>query len=360
MQFVDECTIRVVAGDGGNGCIAFARAANSPRGGPSGGDGGNGGSVIFIADPQMSTLLDISYRRDYKAGRGEHGEGRDRSGRSGEDTVVRVPLGLVVKDEEGSLLADLTQPGQRFIAARGGQGGRGNIHFATSTWQAPEHSEEGEEGQDRIVKLELKLLADVGLLGYPNVGKSTLIARVSRVRPKIASYPFTTLVPNLGVVGLPLGSKAPDRSFVLADVPGLIEGAHEGHGLGHRFLRHLLRTRVLIHLLEVPLEGTPDRSPLHDYKVLNDELLRYDPELAARPQLVTLAKLDLPESREALPALRAEFKKRGIKLWAISAATGEGVAELMNQAYLITAQAAAAAVAEPAKVSPPETQSPTV
>jgi GTP-binding protein len=334
-----------VAGDGGNGCIAFARAANSPRGGPSGGDGGNGGSIVFVADPQLSTLLDISYRREYKAGRGEHGEGRDRSGRSGEDTVVRVPLGLVVHDQAGQLLADLSLPGQRFIAARGGQGGRGNIHFATSTWQAPEHAEAGEAGEDRIVKLELKLLADVGLLGYPNVGKSTLIARVSRVRPKIADYPFTTLVPNLGVVGLPLGSKAPDRSFVLADVPGLIEGAHEGHGLGHRFLRHLLRTRVLIHLLELPPEGTPFRDPLRDYAVLNDELRRYDPDLAARPQLVTLAKLDLPETRAALPGLRAAFAKRRLKLWAISAATGEGVAELMNQAYLVSAQAAAQAAA---------------
>lgn len=332
MQFVDECTIRVRAGDGGNGSAALRREANNPRGGPAGGDGGNGGSVIFVADRQLSTLLDVSYRREYRAQRGEHGTGRDRNGKSGEDIVLRVPLGLVVKDEAGQLLCDLNRHGQRFIAAQGGQGGRGNIHFSTSTWQAPEYAEPGLEGQDRLLKLELKLLADVGLLGYPNVGKSTLIAHVSRVRPKIASYPFTTLVPNLGVVALPLGSRTPDRSFVLADVPGLIEGAHTGLGLGHRFLRHLQRTRVLIHLIEISAEE--GREPLHDYAVLNEELRRYDPALAERPQLVTLAKLDLPETREQLPRLRAAFAKKGVQLWAISAATGEGVADLMNAAYL--------------------------
>ena len=331
MQFVDECVIHVVAGDGGNGCIAFRRAANHPRGGPAGGDGGDGGSVIFVADSQLSTLLDVSYKREYKAERGEHGEGRDRAGRSGADIVLRVPLGLVAKDEQGNTLCDLATHGQRFIAARGGQGGRGNLHFATSTWQAPEHAEPGMEGENRVLRLELKLLADVGLLGYPNVGKSTLIAHVSRVRPKIAAYPFTTLVPNLGVVALPLHSKATNRNFVLADVPGLIEGAHAGHGLGHRFLRHLLRTRVLIHLIE--LSPDPERHPLHDFDVLNDELRRYDENLAKRPQLVTLTKLDLPETREQLPALRAAFKKRGVELHAISAATGEGLAELMNLAY---------------------------
>ena len=331
MLFVDECSIRVHAGDGGHGCIAFRREANNPRGGPSGGDGGDGGSVILVADPQLSTLLDVSFRREYRAERGEHGQGRDRYGRSGEDLLVRVPLGVVVKEEDGTVLCDLAAPGQRFVAAAGGKGGRGNIHFATATWQAPEHAEPGLPGQERLLKLELKLLADVGLLGYPNVGKSTLIAHVSRVRPKIADYPFTTLVPNLGVVSLPLGSRSASRSFVLADVPGLIEGAHKGHGLGHRFLRHLMRTRVLIHLLELSYD--PDRNPEHDYDVLCAELKRYDAQLATRPQLVTLAKLDLPETREQLPALRAAFARRGIKLWAISAATGEGVADLMNEAY---------------------------
>jgi GTP-binding protein len=349
MLFVDECSIRVRAGDGGHGCIAFRREANSPRGGPSGGDGGDGGSVVLVADPQLSTLLDVSYRREFRAARGEHGQGRDRYGHGGEDLVVRVPLGVVVKDEDGTVLGDLSLPGQRFIAAAGGQGGRGNIHFTTSTWQAPEHAEQGLPGQERLLTLELKLLADVGLLGYPNVGKSTLIAQVSRVRPKIADYPFTTLVPNLGVVSLPLGSRTSNRSFVLADVPGLIEGAHEGLGLGHRFLRHLMRTRVLIHLIEVTYD--PDRDPERDYKVLNEELRRYDPALAARPQLVVLVKQDLAESRERLPKLRAAFARRGVKLWAISAATGEGVAELMSEAYL---QACAARELEAASRPAPE------
>lgn len=333
MVFVDECSIRVTAGDGGNGCAAFRREANNPRGGPAGGDGGNGGSVILVADPQLSTLLDVSFRREYRAAHGEAGQGRDRYGRSGEDTLVAVPLGVVVKDEDGTALCDLSKPGQRFVAAQGGKGGRGNIHFATATWQAPEHAEPGTPGEQRLLKLELKLLADVGLLGYPNVGKSTLISRVSRVRPKIADYPFTTLVPNLGVVALPLGRPSSNRSFVLADVPGLIEGAHAGHGLGHRFLRHLMRTRALIHLIEVSPD--PERDPLRDFDVISDELRRYDPALAARPQLVTLTKIDLPDTRERQPELAAAFKARGIKLHAISAATGEGLAELMNEVYQI-------------------------
>jgi GTP-binding protein len=331
MHFVDECVILAKAGDGGNGCVAFDAGPGRPRGGPTGGDGGNGGSVIFVATDQISTLLDLTFRREYKAKRGEHGGGRDRAGRGGEDLTIPVPVGVVVKDEAGNTLCDLSAPGQRFVAARGGQGGRGNLHFATSTWQAPDYCEEGEAGQERTLYLELKLLADVGLLGYPNVGKSSLIARVSRLRPKIANYPFTTLVPNLGVVSLPLGSRISDRSFVLADLPGLIAGAHAGHGLGHRFLRHLSRTRVLIHLLEVTEE--PGRDPIHDFDVLTDELRRYDPELATRPQLVALAKLDLPSTRESYDPLKQAFAKRGIPLWAISAATGEGVADLMNAAY---------------------------
>ncbi|HNI58986.1 MAG TPA: GTPase ObgE [Pseudomonadota bacterium] len=334
MQFIDECSIFVRGGDGGDGCAAFRREPGRPRGGPAGGDGGGGGSVILIADPQRSTLLDLTYRREYRAERGQAGQGRDRYGRGGEDLIVEVPAGVVVKDSDGNVLCDLATPGQRFVAAQGGQGGRGNIHFATSTWQAPEFAEPGTPGEERTLKLELKLLADVGLLGYPNVGKSSLIARVSRVRPKIANYPFTTLTPNLGVVSLPLGSRVSDRSFVLADLPGLIEGAHEGHGLGHRFLRHLQRTRVLIHLLEVSNE--PGRDPLRDYATLNEELRRFDPGLAERPQLVTLAKLDLTETRDALPTLRAQFAAQGVTLWAISAATGEGVAELMDEAYRLT------------------------
>ena len=289
MQFIDECSIFVRGGDGGDGCAAFLREPGRPRGGPAGGDGGNGGSVILVADPQRSTLLDLTYRREYRAERGQAGQGRDRYGRGGKDLIVEVPAGVVIKDSDGTVLCDLAEAGQTFIAAQGGHGGRGNIPFALT--------------------LELKLLADVGLLGYPNVGKSSLIARVSRVRPKIANYPFTTLTPNLGVVSLPLGSRVSDRSFVLADLPGLIEGAHEGHGLGHRFLRHLQRTRVLIHLLEVSQE--PGREPLRDFDTLNEELRRFDPELAERPQLVVLAKLDLTEARDGLPTLRAQFADRG-------------------------------------------------
>lgn len=331
MQFIDECTIFVRGGDGGDGCAAFRREPGRPRGGPAGGDGGNGGSVILFADPQRSTLLDLTYRREYRAERGISGQGRDRYGRSGEDLIVEVPVGVVVKDSEGTVLCDLAVAGQRFVAAQGGHGGRGNIHFATSTWQAPEFAEPGTAGEERTLKLELKLLADVGLLGYPNVGKSSLIARVSRVRPKIANYPFTTLVPNLGVVSLPLGSRVSDRSFVLADLPGLIEGAHQGLGLGHRFLRHLQRTRVLIHLIE--LSSEPGRSPLRDFDTLNEELRRFDPELAQRPQVVVLTKTDLTETRDALPELQAAFSKRGVELWSISAATGDGLAPLMDEVY---------------------------
>jgi GTPase len=332
MQFIDEVQIRVRAGNGGDGCASFRREPFVPRGGPSGGDGGNGGSVVLLADPQISTLLDLRYQQRYTAEPGEHGQGRDKYGRAGRDTIVRVPVGtLVFDDDKGETLADLTTPNQTFIAARGGTGGRGNIHFATSTWQAPEKAEKGTLGEQRTLRLELKLLADVGLLGYPNVGKSTFIAAVSRARPKIADYPFTTLTPNLGVVGLSGG-----RSFVLADIPGLIEGASEGHGLGHRFLRHVERTRVLIHLIE--LTGDEARSPLADFDIINRELERYDPQLAARPQIVALSKVDLTETREALPLLREQFAVRGVTLHAMSAATGEGVKQLLEEAWGILQQ----------------------
>jgi GTP-binding protein len=327
MQFIDECEIDVRAGRGGDGKATFRREPNVPRGGPSGGDGGNGGSVILIADEQLSTLLDVRYQKSYRAESGEHGAGRDKYGRGGVDTFVRVPVGTVAYDaESGELLADLSAAGQLFIAARGGQGGRGNIHFATSTNQAPTKAEPGEPGEERRLRLELKLLADAGLLGYPNVGKSTFIAAVSRARPKIADYPFTTLVPNLGVVALPGG-----RSFVLADIPGLIEGASEGQGLGHRFLRHVERTRVLLHLVE--LSADPERDPLHDFDVINRELARYSPELAERPQVVALSKIDLTETREAYPTWRDRFLARGVTLRAVSAATGEGVRELLEEVH---------------------------
>jgi len=324
MQFIDECTIDVRAGAGGDGKVAFRREPNVPRGGPAGGDGGNGGSVILVADEQLGTLLDLRYQKHYKAKNGEPGFDRDKYGASAADVIVRVPVGTVVHDvDTDEVLCDLSTAGQRFVAAQGGKGGRGNIHFATSTYQAPTKSEPGEPGQERKLRLELKLLADAGLVGYPNAGKSTFISAVSRARPKIADYPFTTLVPNLGVVGLPGG-----RSFVLADIPGLIEGASEGHGLGHRFLRHVERTRVLLHLIEVSAE--PGRDPVHDYDVINRELERYSPELAGRPQVVALSKLDLTETRESLPTWREKFAARGVELHAVSAATGEGVQELLE------------------------------
>jgi len=324
MHFIDECSIDVKAGNGGDGKATFRREPNVPRGGPSGGDGGNGGSIILVADDQLSTLLDLRYQKTYKAQSGEPGSGRDKYGAGAPDVLVRVPVGTVVFDDESrEALADLSTVGQRFVAAQGGKGGRGNIHFATSTNQAPTKAEPGEPGQERRLRLELKLLADAGLIGYPNVGKSTFISAVSRARPKIADYPFTTLVPNLGVVGLPGG-----RSFVLADIPGLIEGASEGHGLGHRFLRHVERTRVLLHLIEVSAE--PGRDPMHDYDVINRELERYSPELAKRPQIVALSKLDVTETRDAFATWRDKFAARGITLHAVSAATGDGVKDLLE------------------------------
>jgi GTPase len=327
MQFIDEVTIQVRAGNGGNGCATFRREPFVPRGGPSGGDGGDGGTIFLVADPQISTLLDLRYQQRYAAGHGERGQGRDKYGKAGADAIVAVPVGTLVKDEaSGETLADLVEPGQRFVAAQGGKGGRGNIHFATSTNQAPTDAEPGTPGEQRTLRLELKLLADVGLLGYPNVGKSTFIAAVSRARPKIANYPFTTLTPNLGVVGMSGG-----RSFVLADIPGLIEGASEGHGLGHRFLRHVERTRVLIHLVE--LTGEEGREPLRDFDVINRELERYDPEVARRPQVIALAKLDVTETREAWPGLQAAFAARGLSLHAISAATGEGMKSLLEEVW---------------------------
>jgi GTP-binding protein len=327
MQFIDECVIDVRAGNGGPGKATFRREPNVPRGGPSGGDGGNGGSVVLVADDQLSTLLDLRYQKTYKANHGEPGAGRDKYGAGAPDVLVRIPVGTMVYDaESGEELADLSTQGMRFVAAQGGKGGRGNIHFATSTNQAPTKAEPGEPGQVRELRLELKLLADAGLLGYPNVGKSTFISAVSRARPKIADYPFTTLVPNLGVVGL-----SGARSFVLADIPGLIEGASEGHGLGHRFLRHVERTRVLVHLMEVSAE--PGRDPLHDFDVINRELERYSPEIAKRPQVVALSKMDVTETREAYPEWRDKFAARGITLHAVSAATGDGVKELLEEVW---------------------------
>jgi GTP-binding protein len=334
MQFVDQVLIRVKAGDGGRGVVAFRREKFVPLGGPSGGDGGDGGSVVLVVDEGLSTLLDFRYKREYEAPRGGNGSNKDKYGRAGEDLVLRVPPGTQIHDEaSGELVADLQKHGERFVLAKGGKGGRGNIHFATSTDRAPRRAEPGWPGEERAVRLDLKLLADVGLLGFPNVGKSSLIARISAARPKIADYPFTTLVPNLGMVRLP-----GDRSFVVADIPGLIEGAHAGAGLGDRFLRHVERTRVLIHLLDATAgEGDTGRTPLRDFDAINKELALFDPELAKRPQLVVLNKLDLPDVEKVRKRLTTSFARRKIRLFAISAATGAGLPELLEAAWKVIA-----------------------
>jgi GTPase len=325
--FIDEAKIYAYAGDGGNGAVAFRREAHIPHGGPSGGDGGDGGDVVFVADTQLSTLLDFKYQQHHRAGKGEHGRNKDQYGKGGEDKLIRVPVGTVVKDaESGELIADITADGQRVVVCKGGKGGKGNIHFKTPWNQAPRTAEPGTPGEQKTLRLELKLLADAGLLGFPNVGKSTFLARVSRAKPKIADYPFTTLKPNLGVVGLGEG-----RSFVLADIPGLIEGASRGAGLGHRFLRHVERTRVLLHLLE--LGDVPEREPERDFDTINRELADYDATLASRPQIVALTKLDLTHVREAYPALRERFAARGIELHGLSSATGEGVGAILEQLW---------------------------
>jgi GTP-binding protein len=326
MHFIDEAVVHVKAGDGGNGSSAMRREAHIPRGGPSGGDGGNGGSVVIVADPQLATLLDYKYKRHYKAERGEDGRNKDQYGKGGEDMILRVPVGTMIHDvDTGELLADLSEPDARCVVARGGQGGRGNIHFKTPWNQAPRTAEPGTPGEQRSLRLELKLLADVGLLGFPSVGKSTFIARVSRARPKIADYPFTTLAPNLGVVRL-----SDERSMVVADVPGLIEGASEGAGLGHRFLRHVERTGVLLHVIEVRELPEPEREPMRDFDTLNRELALYAPELADKPQIVALNKIDLPGAQAAADELRARFAERGIELHLMSAATGEGIPALLE------------------------------
>ncbi|HEY0480862.1 MAG TPA: GTPase ObgE [Kofleriaceae bacterium] len=328
MHFIDEAVIHLKAGDGGNGSAAFRREDGVPRGGPSGGDGGNGGSIIIVADPRLSSLLDYKFRRHYAAERGEDGRNKDQYGAAGEDLVLRVPVGTVVRsDDTGDALADLTEPGATFVVARGGVGGRGNIHFKTPWNQAPRTAEPGTPGEERNVRLELKLLADVGLLGYPNVGKSTFISRVSRARPKVADYPFTTLVPNLGVVQL-----SDERHFVIADIPGLIEGASRGAGLGHQFLRHVERCRVLLHIVEATFTTGPGRSPVHDFDVINSELAGYSDVLAGKPQVVVLNKIDAMASDEVIMHRRA-FADRGVELLTISAATGAGLDTVLERLW---------------------------
>ncbi|HTU59778.1 MAG TPA: GTPase ObgE [Polyangiales bacterium] len=325
MQFVDEISVEVVAGRGGDGSTAMRREKYKPLGGPAGGDGGDGGDVIFEADERLRTLFDLRYKRVLRADSGEHGRGKDQYGARGESLTVRVPVGAQLFDADtGEQIADLDRLGARFVAAKGGRGGRGNMHFATPTERAPMRAEPGAEGERRLLRIELKLLADVGIVGFPNVGKSTLISVISKARPKVADYPFTTLVPNLGVV-----SRGDERSFVVADIPGIIEGAAEGAGLGHRFLKHIERTRVLLVLVSVdPGEG---RSPLHDLETLKSELSRFDAALATRPMIIAMSKMDLPEVVEALPELRAALASEDIEVSAFSAATSEGVESLLDR-----------------------------
>lgn len=325
MKFVDEAEIEVTGGHGGAGSVSFLREKYRPRGGPAGGDGGNGGSVVFVSDSGLTTLLDFKFQRHLEAEDGEGGRGKHQYGRAGEDTVVRVPVGTVVRDiETGEQIADLSAAGMRAVVAHGGHGGWGNMHYATPTNQTPRRAQPGLPGEARRLKLELRLIADVGLVGFPNVGKSTLIRRVSAARPRVADYPFTTLVPHLGVVRY-----GDDKTFVLADIPGLIEGAHEGHGLGARFLRHVSRTAILIHMLDAG--GLSGRDPLHDFDTINNELARFDTDLSAKPQIVVANKMDLVGTDGPCSDLIEQFAQRGIRLWAISAATGAGVNELIRE-----------------------------
>jgi GTP-binding protein len=330
-NFIDECRVHVRAGDGGDGCSSFRREKYVPRGGPDGGNGGRGGSVIFRADAQLTTLHDAHYRQHYRAGRGVHGKGSDKHGRAGADTWVALPLGTLVRDDAtGGLLCELLRDGETWVAARGGEGGRGNICFATSTNRAPTRADPGAPGEQRWLRLELKVLADVGLLGFPNAGKSTLVARVSAARPKVASYPFTTLQPHLGMVSLG------DARFAIADIPGLIPGAHRGAGLGDRFLRHVERTRLLVHLLdpEPALRAEPGRSLAGDHEALRKELEAYASELAARAELVCVSKADLVPDRARRAELAAGLTARGLEPRWISAATGEGIEALVRELAL--------------------------
>jgi GTP-binding protein len=344
MKFIDECRIRVVAGDGGNGVVAFRREKYVPHGGPAGGDGGRGGDVVLIGDSGMSTLYDLVHSHTLRAERGEHGQGKDCYGRQGDDLETRVPVGTQVFDAEtGALTADITVAGQREVVARGGRGGRGNIHFATPYDRAPRRAEPGGAGENKQLRLELKVLADVGILGFPNVGKSTFIRAVSRATPKVADYPFTTLIPHLGVVVMP-GDERERRSFVVADIPGLIAGASSGAGLGTRFLKHLERTRVVLHLVSLdPGEG---RDPVDDYVVLRRELAAFDADLAARPEVVVLSKMDLPDVREAYRSLKTRFRRKKVDLLSMSAATREGLDQVL---YALLSAIDASRQAEPAR-----------
>jgi GTP-binding protein len=326
-DFIDECRIFVQGGHGGRGCVSFRREKFVPRGGPDGGNGGRGGSVLLRADPGLHTLYDARHRKHYRAPAGGHGGGANKNGRGGDDVVLRLPLGTAIRDDEtGAALHELLEQEESWVAARGGRGGRGNASFSSATNRTPHHAEEGLPGEERWLHLELKVLADIGLLGFPNSGKSTLVARVSAARPRIASYPFTTLEPHLGMV------EAEDARFVIADIPGLVPGAHSGAGLGHRFLRHVERTRVLVHLLdpEPALLGEPGRSPGADYEAIRKELEAYAAELARRSEVVCLTKADLVPERERRRELDADLRARGVEARWISALTSEGIEDLLR------------------------------
>ncbi len=331
MRFIDEAKIYVKAGNGGNGCASFRREAHEPRGGPDGGDGGKGGSIIFRSTPQFSTLADFRYRREFKAERGEHGRGKDQYGKSGNDLIIQVPIGTLVKDEEGEILMDFDKADQEFIAAKGGLGGRGNIHFKSSVNRAPQRADAGGEGEERYLVLELKLLADVALIGKPNAGKSTLLSKISHARPKIADYPFTTLSPVLGVVeNIPNKTKSwkDFPSFTVADIPGLIEGAHEGTGLGHQFLKHIERTKIFLHLVDVSDET---QDPWETYQEIRKELEAYNKAFTKRPEWILLTKIELVHDPKMLEKICKTLEKKKKKVFLISSATGAGLKELVQK-----------------------------
>ena len=336
-MFVDEVDIQVTAGDGGNGCLSFRREKFVPRGGPDGGDGGPGGSVYIVAAPRKNTLVDFRFHPEFKAPRGHHGAGANRTGATGRDLEIEVPIGTLVFERAAGTdattpLADLTAEGQRVLVAKGGRGGRGNARFVSSTNRAPRRVEPGEAGEERLLRLQLKLIADVGLVGFPNAGKSTLISRISAAKPKIADYPFTTLTPNLGVVTL-----SGDRGFVVADVPGLIEGAHEGHGLGDRFLRHVERTKVLVHLVDV--SGASGREPVADFETIRNELRQFSPDVAAKPQIVVGNKIDALDDPARLEALKQHVVELGLPFQAVSGVSGEGLPALLEAVWAIVDEA---------------------